>query len=183
VEALDSPSSPVTVAGIRERDEWAAAGQRYRLLKRALPAPVANGAYPSCRIGSGSLRATAVLRPFQARYTAGRAPAGAAGAGVFAFPRPIGIAFTNPAAVLTSGAFHGLPSLSGLLPRIFLTSDSAMPRGPKGDGQTRRVCRPYSPRAGRLFPAGIRADVGAFPATSLAGEEPCRAVRDPASPS
>jgi hypothetical protein len=36
---------------------------------------------------------------------------------------------------------------------------------------------------GRFFLAEIRADVGAFPATSLAGEEPCRAVRDPASPS
>jgi hypothetical protein len=46
-----------------------------------------------------------------------------AGAGIFAFPRSIGMAFTYPAAVLAERAFHGLPSLPGLLPRIVLRSD------------------------------------------------------------
>jgi hypothetical protein len=71
---------------------------------------------------------------------AGR-PGGAAGAGVFAFPRPIGMAFTNPAAVLTSGAFHGLPSLPGLLPR--LTARRAASSQPKSG----RTSAPFRPQA------------------------------------
>ena len=58
---------------------------------------------------------------------AGRSGA-AAGAGVLAFPGSIRVGFTNPATVLAQRAFHGLPSLPGLLPRISLTFDSAMPR-------------------------------------------------------
>jgi hypothetical protein len=60
---------------------------------------------------------------------------GATGAGVLAFPRSIGMGFTNPAAVLTDDAFHRSP----LLPRITLRADLAMPRGPKGSGQAWRV--------------------------------------------
>jgi hypothetical protein len=43
------------------------------------------------------------------------------------FPWSIGMAFTHPAAILANEAFHGLANLHGLLPRIFLTSDSALP--------------------------------------------------------
>jgi hypothetical protein len=59
--------------GILERVELAAAGQRDWIVERALPTPAANGANPSCRIGSGSLRAAAAPRPFQGRYTTDRA--------------------------------------------------------------------------------------------------------------
>jgi len=57
-----------------------------------------------------------------------RSPGGAAGAGVLTLPWFIGVAFTNPVAVLAEGAFHGLAGLSGLLPRFILTRDLAMPR-------------------------------------------------------
>jgi hypothetical protein len=50
---------------------------------------------------------------------AARHPRTAAWAGVLAFPRPMGMIFADPAAVLAEQAFHGLPSLPGLLPRIF----------------------------------------------------------------
>jgi len=56
--------------GVLKGDELATAGQRDRIVERAFPTPAANCASPSCRIGSGSLPATAVLRPSQARYTA-----------------------------------------------------------------------------------------------------------------
>src|ERR1700730_734718 len=51
-----------------------------------------------------------------------------AGAGAFAFPGSIRVSFTNPAAILAEGAFHGLAGLSGLLPGIILTPDLAMPK-------------------------------------------------------
>ena len=50
---------------------------------------------------------------------AARHPGTAAWAGVLAFPWPMGMIFADPAAVLAEQAFHGLPSLPGLLPRIF----------------------------------------------------------------
>jgi hypothetical protein len=101
---------------------------------------------------------------------AGRAGA-AAGVGIFAFPWSIGMAFTHPAAVLAQRAFHGSPSLRGLLPRI---SHHVRFGHAEGSGQQfgwPGVCRPeiVVRRAASSRPK-IRADVGAFPATSLAGE-------------
>jgi hypothetical protein len=46
--------------------------QRDRIIERTFPTPV-NGANLLCRIRSGSLPATAALRCFQGRYSAGRA--------------------------------------------------------------------------------------------------------------
>jgi hypothetical protein len=64
-----------------------------------------------------------------------RSAGAATGARVLAFPRSIRVGFTNPAAVLAQAAFHCSP----LLPRIILTTDLAMPRGPTGSGQAWRV--------------------------------------------
>jgi hypothetical protein len=61
--------------GVFEGEELPSARLRDRIVERAFPTPAANGATPSCRIGSGSLRATAALRPFQARCTAGQGSA------------------------------------------------------------------------------------------------------------
>jgi hypothetical protein len=44
---------------------WRPRGSGIRIIERTFPTATANGASPSCRIGSGSLRATAVPRPFQ----------------------------------------------------------------------------------------------------------------------
>jgi hypothetical protein len=53
--------------------------------------------------------------------------------------------------ILTNGAFHGLPSLLGLLPRIFLTSDSAIPGGNPWFGWP-DVCCPATSCVGPLPP-------------------------------
>ena len=105
----------------------------------------------------------------QVTLRTGRA-GGAAGAGVFAFPWSIGMALTHPAAILAHRAFHGLPSYPGLLPRIILRSNlDHASRAKGGWSDPARVVRTHR-ASGRFFPAEIRADVGAFPAASLAGE-------------
>src|ERR1700730_10276986 len=89
-----------------------------------------------------------------------RSAGATARAGVLTFPRSIGMVLADPAAVISEGAFHDLPRLPGLLPRITLTADLAMPHGPKGGMVRPGACWGLRRASGR--PVEIRTDVGAL---------------------